>query len=61
MENFAAHLLRGEPLIADGEAGLRQVELANAIQLSGWTGERIPIPCGCARYDAAPQKRINEE
>lgn len=61
LENFAAHLLRSEPLIADGEAGLRQVELANAIALSGWTGETVSVPCDSSRFDAELQKRIDEE
>ena len=61
MENFALHLLMGAPLIADGGDGLRQVELANAIQLSGWLGERVSVPCDSARYDAELQKRIDAE
>ena len=32
-----------------GEAGLRQVELANAIALSGWTGEMDSFPCDSVR------------
>ena len=60
-ENFAAHILRGEPLIADGEAGLRQVQLANAIQLSGWKHAPVTVPCTEADYDAELQKRIDIE
>lgn len=61
MENFAKHILFGEPLIATGEDGLRQVELANAIQLSGWVREQVSNPCDAARYDAELQKRMDEE
>lgn len=60
-ENFAAHVLRGEPLIADGEAGLRQVQLANAIQLSGWKNAPVPCPCDEAEFDAELQRRIDAE
>ena len=61
MENFARHILTGEPLIADGQAGLRQVQLANAIALSGWLGQTVPCPCDSARYDAELQKRMDNE
>lgn len=60
-ENFAAHILRGEPLIADGEAGLRQVQLANAIQLSGWKNAPVSVPCDEAEFNAELQKRIDSE
>lgn len=61
LENFARHILFGEPLIADGLAGLRQVELANAIALSGWLQTTVPCPCDSARYDAELQKRMDQE
>ena len=60
-ENFAAHILRGEPLIADGEAGLRQVQLANAIQLSGWKNAPVKVPCDEDEFNAQLQKRIDSE
>ncbi len=44
MKAFAAHLLRGEPLTADAEDGLRALMLSNAIHLSGWTGKTVSIP-----------------
>lgn len=61
MENFARHIRLGEPLIADGYDGLRQVELANAIQLSGWIREMVENPCDPARFDAELQKRMDLE
>ena len=60
-ENFADHVLRGTPLIADGEAGLRQVRLANAITLSGWKNAPVAVPCDEAEYDAALQTRMDAE
>lgn len=60
-ENFAAHILRGEPLIADGEAGLHQVQLANAIQLSGWKHAPVPCPCIETEFNTELQKRIDAE
>lgn len=60
-ENFAQHILAGTPLIADGEAGLRQVQLANAIQLSGWKNAPVPVPCDEGEYDSFLQARIDAE
>ena len=51
----------GEPLVATGLDGLRQVELANAIQLSGWVGEMISVPCDSDRYDRELKKRMDAE
>ena len=61
MENFARHIRYGEPLIATGLDGLRQVELANAIALSGWLETTVPCPCDSSRYNAELQKRMDEE
>jgi len=61
LENFARHIRLDEPLIATGEDGLRQVELANAIALSGWLGRTVSVPCDRARFDAELQKRMDGE
>lgn len=42
LENFAAHILRGEPLLADGREGIESVRLANAMLLSAWTKTEVP-------------------
>ena len=55
---FAAHLLRGEPTVAEAEDGLCALELSNAIHLSGWTGERVEIPVSCEAFDRELDKRI---
>lgn len=60
-ENFAEHILHGTALIATGEDGLRQVQLANAMQLSGWKKQPVAVPCDEAEYDLWLQKRIEEE
>lgn len=59
--NFAAHIISGEPLIADGEAGLRQVQLANAIALSGWKNEPVKVPCNEQEYNEKLQNHIDSE
>lgn len=61
LENFARHIRLEEPLVADGEAGLAQVELANAIALSGWLKSPVSVPCDSARFDEELQKRMDAE
>ena len=55
---FAAHLLRGEKLVAEAEDGLRALQLSNAIHLSGWTGKRVEIPAPAGEFNRELAKRI---
>ena len=55
---FAAHLLRGEPLVAEAEDGLRALQLSNAIHLSGWTGKRVEIPVSTRAFNRELNRRI---
>ncbi len=41
---FAAHILRGEDLVADGREGIHGLMLSNAMHLSAWTGETVTLP-----------------
>ncbi len=41
---FAAHILRDEPLIADGREGIRGLMLSNAMHLSSWQGKTVSLP-----------------
>ncbi|SFB97464.1 Predicted dehydrogenase [Alkalibacterium subtropicum] len=43
LENFAANILDGTPLLAPGSDGINGVRLANAIHLSSWTGEEVSL------------------
>ena len=54
---FARHILYGEPMIADGREGLNSLMLANAMLLSAWTGETVPLPMDDARYEALLAQR----
>lgn len=54
---FARHLLYGEPMIADGREGLNSLMLANAMLLSAWTGETVPLPLDDARYERMLRER----
>ena len=41
---FAANILRGEPLVADGREGLNGLMLSNAMHLSAWLDSAITFP-----------------
>ena len=41
---FAAAILRGEPLVADGKEGIREISLANAMYLSDWLDRAVELP-----------------
>lgn len=56
MKNFARHILFGEELLCSGESGLGQLELANAIILSGKTGKEVTLPLNRGAYDRLLKK-----
>ena len=56
MRNFARHILHGEDLSCSGESALGQIELANALILSGHTGEEVTLPVDRAAYDRLLEK-----
>ncbi len=41
---FAAHILRGEPLTAEGPEGIRGLTISNAMHLSSWLNKTIELP-----------------
>ncbi len=61
LENFAANILDGTPLIAPGSDGINGVRLANAIHLSSWTGREVPLDFDENDYLNELNKRIREE
>ena len=54
---FAAHILHGTPLIADGREGMASLQLACGMLLSAWTGETVTLPIDGARYAALLEER----
>ncbi len=50
LRNFGAHLLEGIPLYATGWDGLREVQLANGVYVSGWEEKRVQLPVEDDRY-----------
>ncbi|WP_274364980.1 Gfo/Idh/MocA family protein [Paenibacillus thermotolerans] len=61
MENFAANIIDGTPLIAPGSDGIRGVTLANAIHLSSWLGKEVEIPFDEELFLSELNKKIEEE
>jgi hypothetical protein len=41
---FAGAILRGEPMIAEGEEGINGLTISNAMHLSAWLGKPVTIP-----------------
>ena len=41
---FAANILHGAPLVADGKEGINGLTISNAAHLSSWTNETVSIP-----------------
>ena len=62
MQNVAANILDGTPLIAPGPDGINGVRLANAMHLSSWTGQEVDMESFDAdQYLAELNKRIAAE
>ena len=61
LENFAANILDGTPLIAPGSDGINGVRLANAVHLSSWTGKEVSLDFDEDEYLTELNKRIREE
>ena len=47
---FAAAILRGEPLVADGREGINGLTISNAMHLSAWTGKAVTLPFDEEQY-----------
>ena len=58
LENFTACILRGTPLIAPMEEGIRGLELGNAILLSGLKDRTVSLPIDAAEFAAELEKLI---
>lgn len=41
---FAARILRGEPMVAEGEEGINGLTLSNSMHLSAWTNQAVELP-----------------
>ena len=58
MNAFASAILRGEPLIANGEEGINGLMLSNAMHLSAWTESKVSLPIDEDVYYEELMKRV---
>lgn len=58
MNAFAAHILRGEPLIASGEEGINGLTISNAAFLSSWLDKTVELPLDEDLYYNLLQEKI---
>lgn len=61
LENFAANILDGTPLLAPGSDGIKGVRLANAIHLSSWTSQEVSLDFDEEEFLTALNERIRAE
>jgi predicted dehydrogenase len=61
LENFAANILDGTPLLAPGSEGIRGVRLANAIHLSSWLGREVSLDFDEDEFLELLNARIRDE
>jgi predicted dehydrogenase len=61
LENFAANILDGTPLLAPGSDGITGVRLANAIHLSAWTGREVSLDFDEDEFLSELNRRIAAE
>ena len=61
LRRFADHLRNGTPMVADGQDGLRAVQLTNAAYLSSWTQRKLRLPVNNARFLQGLEQKIREE
>jgi predicted dehydrogenase len=61
LSRFAAAVLKDTAPVADGMDGLREVQLANAVYVSGWEERRVALPVENDRFLAGLTKRQAQE
>ena len=58
LTQFAAAILRGEPLVAEGYEGINGLTLSNAMHLSAWTESKVTLPIDEDLYYEELMKRV---
>ena len=58
MNAFADAILRGEPLVANGDEGINGLTLSNAMHLSDWLGKAVELPFDEELYYNELMKRV---
>lgn len=57
LKAFTGHILRGEPLVAEGVEGIRGLTLSNAMHLSSWLDKTVELPLDEALFKQELDKR----
>ncbi len=58
MNAFAAHILRNEPLVADGREGINGLTISNAAFLSSWLDKTVELPIDEELYYSLLKEKI---
>ncbi len=58
MNAFAAHILRNEPLVAEGKEGINGLTISNAAFLSSWLDKTIELPLDEDLFYSLLQEKI---
>ena len=58
LNSFAAAILRGEPLIADGREGINGLMISNAMHLSAWEDRMVDLPFDEQRFYELLMERV---
>ncbi len=58
LNSFAAAILRGEPLIADGREGINGLMISNAMHLSAWEDRTVELPFDEQRFYELLMERV---
>ena len=58
MNAWAGAILRGEPMIAQGQEGINGLMLSNAMHLSSWLGQTVELPLDETLFYSELQKRV---
>jgi predicted dehydrogenase len=57
---FAAHVLRGEPLVATGKEAINELEISNAIYLAGFKNEAVSFPVDAREMESLMDKLVRD-
>jgi hypothetical protein len=60
IRRFAAHVLRGAPLVASGQDALGGLELSNAMYLAGFKNKAVELPVNEQEVERLISKLQNE-
>ena len=58
LQNFVNAIENGEALLTPGKEGLRSLQLANAMLLSAWEGQRVSVPIDSQHFEEKLSKKI---